>query len=1359
MSDETPEPEEQPGTPPEPEGGPFEREREFLEERMSRMRPKGDGEPGESEPGEAAEKRQSALEAFRRLRRQAQPPGPPEEPPSTQEESGQPETPFEPEGGPFEREREFLEERMARARPKGEGPPDMEPAPIPIPPEPGPEEAAPLETPTLDTSPFEALSEAAEKRQRALEEFRRLRRQKLRPGPPEGPPATPEDRLEFPPPPEPPVPPPANNWIPIGPSVLRQGQGGIKPATSGRTPAIAVAPGGTRIYIGAANGGVWRSDDAGQTWRSLMEAFDLNPRNLASDSLAVGAIAIDPSNPDRIFVGSGEGAGGAYFGVGPVVSFDGGNNWNPPEPVAPGSLPLAGSSFYALAMDPGNPDRLVSGSRRGLHRREPDGSGGFHWVGKSLPGALVPAGSTQPWVTSVVAAQTGGVTTFYAACLFGPVYSSPDGNTWTQAGSGFPNTNVSRISLAVQPNNPAIVYALVTNRAAAGSVPEFGHLLGVYRLDTADGAWRQVTGAPDTLFGPILSRRGQGTYDSAIAVAPDNANRIYLGGSTAYSDGMSIVPPGTPGADWSAALYRCEVTVSGTSASMTPTYIGGSVHADVHTLVFAPGDANQLWAGCDGGVFYSTNPTGIGSIFTARNTGLQTLTMNYLGQHPTEDAVLFAGTQDNGGERFTGEEAWLYSSGGDGGFAIVNWNDPYKILSTYVQGGIRRSMDGGRRYSFSSVNVPLATNELGQVIEPVLFYAPIAGTPPNPGSPAAAADADRVAFGSIRPWISTTFGGGWQSIPHGTLEGDRLDERIKSLAFASPTRLYAGTMGGGVYRLDRSGTTWTRTRIDTIGSEDALPPDGIPVTDIAVDPANDGRIYITFGGTVDTGDLRRVWFFDGFQWEQRSGPAAGSMGSLLDVQANAIVVDPANPAHLYVGTDIGVWRSTNSGATWEPFSEGLPDAAVLDLALHNARRLLRASTHGRSVYERTLPDTPQQGIELYVRDTQLDQGRFTTANWLPDPTAMGQTVRHWAGPDIKLDTPDALGQYQFPLTGSIDFHQFVDALSDDARNVATHATATITTRVYVQVHNRGVLPADNVRVMLLLANASAGLPALPAGYWIDVQTGMPINNANWRTVGIVHLNDVRVGAPKIAGFDLTSDMLPPPANLAGNNHHCVLALIHHPNDPYTSTITNTDNNSLAVRKAAHKNLTVVQFTGALPASPPVFIPFRIHNPELEREILTGMILDLARYPGRARLYSPPLKTDQPLEQAVSGLKIDQEFESFKQWAEEHIRMIRENLESDTPYDQEWSLQRIQDIERALETGFMFKVEEAAKEAEIHGIQMEPDSSHTFFLALDRPEDGQTGQHYAIEIIQINDEQIDITGGLSIGVELVQEPEL
>jgi hypothetical protein len=1212
--------------------------------------------------------------------------GSPQEPESDQEER-RPEQEAEPEDGPRERERQFLEERLTPLTPKG----------APRPPASAPPEE-PGELP--EDSPLPTDS-----RRQIIQEYRRRQRAQ------QSSPAPPEPRRGNSEPPEAPQPPPANNWIPIGPSVVRKGQGGVQPATSGRTPAIAVAPGGTRVYIGAANGGVWRSDDTGQTWRSLMEAFDLNPTTPASDSLSVGAVAIDLANPDRIYVGSGEGAGAAYFGVGPIVTNNGtamAPAWTT-EQAAPGSDSLAGTAFYALAVDPANPDRVVAATYRGVYRREPTGVGGFHWAQKTLGGV------TNQRVTSVVVAASGGTTTFYAARRNGPVYSSNDGHTWNQVGAGFPAA-AGRISLAVQQDNPNVVYALVQN----GSV---------FRLDIADGTWRSG-GVPAGFPGT------QGGYDMAIAVAPDNVNRIYLGGSTVSSGG-----------DWSGALYRCAVTVSGTNVSMTPTYIGNSVHADIHTIVFAPGDANKMWVGCDGGVFYSTNPTGSGDIFTARNTGLQTLTMEFLGQHPTEDAVLFAGTQDNGGERFTGEEAWLYSSGGDGGFAIVNWNDSYQILSTYVRGGIRRSTDGGTRYSYTDVNVPLAGGEQ------VLFYAPIAGTPPNPGSPTAAADANLVAFGSIRPWISTTFGGGWQSIPNNTLAGDSLDDRIKSLAFASPTRLYAGTMSGGVYRFDRVGATWTRTQIDTIGGANQLPLAG-PVTDVTVDPTSADRIYITFGGT---GDYRHVWFFDGTQWQQRSGPAAGSLNSLLDVVANAIVVDPANPSHLYVGADIGVWRSTDSGANWAPFSEGLPDAAVTDLLLHNPRRLLRAATHGRGVYERTLPDTPKQGVELYVRSTQLDQGRFAAANGLPDPTAQGQQVYFWRGPDIKLDTPNAMGQYQFPLTGTIDFLQFVDTLTDDFQNVATHVTANIITRVYVQVHNRGVTPANNVRVMLLLANPSAGLPPLPAGFEVNVRNGLPINTANWGTVGFDTLNDVRVGLPKIAAFSLPSSMLPPPANLAGNQHQCVLAFVHHADDQFTDTQTNVDMLTSGDRKAAHKNLTVVQFTGTVPPEMPVVMPVRIHNANLSEVLLTSLILRLNGYPGRVRLWIPRVKTDGDPGQLIDGMSISQDSGDIRGWAERHIAMIRRNQRSRRRYHQLWSRQRIEDIRLAMETGLMLEVEDK-KLSTLNRIVMEPDTYHTVFLVFDRPPEGNIGQAYDVEVRQRDVRREREIGGLSARVELVPEPQ-
>jgi photosystem II stability/assembly factor-like uncharacterized protein len=96
------------------------------------------------------------------------------------------------------------------------------------------------------------------------------------------------------------------------------------------------------------------------------------------------------------------------------------------------------------------------------------------------------------------------------------------------------------------------------------------------------------------------------------------------------------------------------------------------------------------------------------------------------------------------------------------------------------------------------------------------------------------------------------------------------------------------------------------------------------------------------------GSAPRVWWFDGARWRPRNG-AAGA--SLLNVEHNALAVDPAVPNNVYVGADIGVWHSDDGGQTWHPFENGLPDAPVFDLQIHPTQRLLRAATYGRGVYE------------------------------------------------------------------------------------------------------------------------------------------------------------------------------------------------------------------------------------------------------------------------------------------------------------------------------------------------------------------------------------------------------------------------
>jgi len=94
----------------------------------------------------------------------------------------------------------------------------------------------------------------------------------------------------------------ASNWVPIGPSVVRRGQPSGRPAISGRANGIAIAPGGVRVFVATADGGVWRSDNGGASWYSTMDNFDVDPTTFAVTSLACGAIAIDPADPNRVYV-------------------------------------------------------------------------------------------------------------------------------------------------------------------------------------------------------------------------------------------------------------------------------------------------------------------------------------------------------------------------------------------------------------------------------------------------------------------------------------------------------------------------------------------------------------------------------------------------------------------------------------------------------------------------------------------------------------------------------------------------------------------------------------------------------------------------------------------------------------------------------------------------------------------------------------------------------------------------------------------------------------------------------------------------------------------------------------------------
>jgi hypothetical protein len=263
------------------------------------------------------------------------------------------------------------------------------------------------------------------------------------------------------------------------------------------------------------------------------------------------------------------------------------------------------------------------------------------------------------------------------------------------------------------------------------------------------------------------------------------------------------------------------------------------------------------------------------------------------------------------------------------------------------------SVTGNDGATWTSAALPVASGSAEELRTG--FYGPV--------KTLAAASKTLVAFGTSRLWFRTDWSAAWQSLPTNT-NADVLDDPnptvipsnaqptivpVTAIAIASATRLYAATSQspgvpnglGRVWRFELANGAWTKQALPAV-------PNTAPSvrfhTSLAIENPDTGSLYVTLG----SGGGEHVFYFDGIAWN-----SAGFSATNVDVPTHAVAVDPDNTSNVYVGTDVGVWKGTRSGTswTWTPFSPGLPEAAVTDLAVHSAARKLRAATHGRGVWE------------------------------------------------------------------------------------------------------------------------------------------------------------------------------------------------------------------------------------------------------------------------------------------------------------------------------------------------------------------------------------------------------------------------
>lgn len=888
------------------------------------------------------------------------------------------------------------------------------------------------------------------------------------------------------------------NWTPMGPLAVPNGQtyGGARVLISGRVTAIAPHPAdGNTIFIGTSRGGVWRTQDGAQTWTAL---GDHEP------SLAIGALAIGTSDPDVLYAGTGEGnvqlystqfalnsAPGVYLGIGVLRSTDGGDTWTHHAAAL-----LANHSFYRIAVDRGNASRAFAATSRGLCRT----TDGTTWV--ALAGGGLPAISTSVIACTDVVIDRADATgnTVYAAFWGSGIYKSTNAlaasPTFTKLTTGLPAaSSVTRIGLAQSPSSPARFYALMANASDA--------FLGLYRTSNAAGtSWELCTSSATIQL--------YGAFTNDVGVDPTTQDVVYVSG---------------------VEMYKC--VRNATTGAWAVTNVGNNIHPDSHTLGFHPALNQTIYSGNDGGFYVSRD--GGATWDDAPNEGLCLLQYEAVDNHGSSDAFMQCGTQDNGTQQYRNSPVHYHSADGDGGYCTVSKVNGNNVTHSYFGSTPNRSTIGGKFGSYSGVSTGL--NGAG------LFYPPAAISPAS----------ERVALGTNVLNIDDAMGtGGW---PGSGVALPGITGRVSAISFSSDTLVYCATTNGEVYRVARSGTTWTARALHA-----APLPAGQWIWDVHSLPGSPDTIVVCFSGF---GLAEHVW--RGTVPATGTATWAAASAGLPDVPMYALAFGSAT--QWFVGTDIGVFRSTDAGASWSNYSQGLPNTAIYDLRLRNGSNLLRAATHGRGLWEVRVDVTTHPTVDIYVRDHVMDDGRTSSGPSVPagweDATrfiALNDPCYWWQCADIKTDAPPA-----WQLSPAE-----VNYLNFETRLVHEHPERGNQNRVYVQVHNRGPLAASDVTVKVMTAGASAGLPDLPADFWSAWPNSA--GDANWTPVGapqtIATLEPLR---PTVLQWDWTP-------GAAADSHSCMLVVIDSPSDPVPASTRGVFDIAQLVtteKRAGLKNLHLV----------------------------------------------------------------------------------------------------------------------------------------------------------------------------------------
>jgi len=685
---------------------------------------------------------------------------------------------------------------------------------------------------------------------------------------------------------------------------------------AGRVSVFVGVPGDPyTLYVSGANGGIFKSVNGGVTWKAI---FDGQPVS------SIGDIAIAPSNPNVLYVGTGEGnpRNNASFGNGVYRSGDGGETWthvglDDMDRIARIRVDSRNADVAyvcALGHEWGpNEERGIfkttDGGRNWRKVHYIDASTGCSDIDINPDNANEVYAGMYTYLRQAWHLRSGGGET--------ALYKSVDGGaTWKKMTNGIPQM-LDRIGVSISRSSPNIVYMVSETLDYQGEL---------WRTDDSGKSWRVVNKDANINFRPF--------YYADIRVDPVDANRVYA---------------------LSGSLYLTE------DGGRTFRTIGRDVHGDHQALWIDPLNPKRLLSGSDGGFQISNDR---GATFEVLNNVAftQFYHIHYDIQRPYN---ICGGLQDNGtwcgpsnsllaeGIR---KSDWFTVGGGDGFFAVPDLAEPWRVY-TDLQGGVISVIDTRSGAQRTITPYPNRAGSVGDAMEHHKYRfnwdSPIELSPQDPKT---------VYFGGNVLFKTTNAGQSWEVISPDLTTDDKNKQKSSgepivvdntaaefhcSIIAIAPSRvnasvIWVGTDDGNVQVTRDGGKTWT----NVVRNIPGLAPNAW-IPNIEASWADAGTAYVAadhhrendyapyFYKTTDYG---RTWT------KLTVGTAARAGWS------HVIREDPNNRNILYAGTELGIWVSFDGGGHWTSLRNNMPPAPVRDIKVHPRDNDLIAATHGRGVY-------------------------------------------------------------------------------------------------------------------------------------------------------------------------------------------------------------------------------------------------------------------------------------------------------------------------------------------------------------------------------------------------------------------------